>query len=215
MLRKLIFQENLIEHRHNYKQVFNIWNNLLVRNQDLPLPPCEWYPELADSFNDFFMDKISRIRNNIKDINTDISAQTTDMTKDLPLSKHFKNFIQVDCNDIIKVIKDTPSKSCESDAIPTEILKEIKPQLSPLITAMVNSSLRKGIFPSSLKEAEPGTHKEKLQACFLPGLYRNINRKICSKTNHHTCQPKWSHGRPAIYLLRTSQHWNSSWRKTS
>ena len=27
--------------------------------------------------------------------------------------------------------------------------------------------------------------------------------------NYHTCQPKWSHGRPVICLLRTSQHQNS------
>ena len=56
------------------------------------------------------------------------------MTKDLP-------------------IKHTPFKSCELDPIPTEILKEIIPQHSPLITAQVNSSLEMGIFPSSLKEA--------------------------------------------------------------
>ena len=126
-----------------------IWEGTKI----LALPPCDSNQELADSFNDFFTDKISRIRNNLKDINADKFAETRDMTKYLPPSKLFKNFILVDYNNIIKAIKYTPSKSCELDPIPTEILKEIIPQLSPLITEMVNSSLKKGIFPSSLKEA--------------------------------------------------------------
>ena len=155
MLRKHIFKKKkLIEHKHNYNHVFNICNNLLGRNPDLPLTPCKLNQELADSFNYFFTDKISRIRNNIKDINADTSAETMDMTKDLQLSKLFKLFIPMDYSGMIKTVKDTPSKSCEMDLIPTEILREIILQLSPLKTEMVNSSLEKGIFSfsSSVKE---------------------------------------------------------------
>ena len=65
----------MIEHRHNYKQVFNIYNNLFRRNQDIPLTPCESNQELTDSFNNFIIDKISRIGNNLRDINADISAE--------------------------------------------------------------------------------------------------------------------------------------------
>ena len=79
----------MIEHKHNYKQVFNICNNLFRRNQDIPLPPCESNQELADSFNNFIIDKISRIGNNLKDINAITSAETREMTKDLPPSKLF------------------------------------------------------------------------------------------------------------------------------
>ena len=80
--------------------------------------------ELADSVTDFLIDKISRIMNNFKDINADISAETMDMTKDLPLSKLFKTFIPVDYNDIIKTVKDTPPKSCELYPIPTDIYEK-------------------------------------------------------------------------------------------
>ena len=75
-----------------------------------------------------------------------------DTTKDLPLGKLFKNFILMDYKNIVKEVKDTPSRNCKLGPIQMEILKEIIPQLLPLITAMVNSWLKKGIFPSSLKK---------------------------------------------------------------
>ena len=77
---KTHLQEKLVDDRNNYKQVFNICNNLLGRKQDLPLPPCKSKQELAGSFNNFYIDKMSRIRCNLKDINADTSAETTDVT---------------------------------------------------------------------------------------------------------------------------------------
>ena len=85
--------------------MFNICNNLFGRNQDLPLPACESNQELADSVKNFVIHKISRIRNNLKGIYGDTSAETMEITKDLPLSKLFKNFIPVDYNDIVKAVK--------------------------------------------------------------------------------------------------------------
>ena len=133
--------------------MFSICDNLFGRSQDLPLPPCESNQELADIFNNFFLDKIPRIRYNFKDINVDTSAETMDTTEDPPLSILFINSIPVDYKDILKTVKDTPSKRCEFDPIPMEILKQIIPPISPLIPIMLNSSLEKGIFQLSLKVA--------------------------------------------------------------
>ena len=46
-----------------------------------------------------------------------------------------------------------PTKSCESDAILTSLLKEILPALAPSLAKIINISLEHGIFASSWKVA--------------------------------------------------------------
>ena len=49
----------------NPKEVFNIANALLERNNISPLPECSSLTKLANGFNNFFFDKITSIRDNI------------------------------------------------------------------------------------------------------------------------------------------------------
>ena len=48
-------------------------------------------------------------------------------------------------------ITSSPTKSCALDTIPTFLLKELIDVLLPLVTAMVNASLRDGQLPSLRK----------------------------------------------------------------
>ena len=52
-----------------------------------------------------------------------------------------------------KLILEGNSKSCCLDPLPTNILKQILPSLLPVITSIVNKSLRQSIMPTSLKHA--------------------------------------------------------------
>ena len=47
----------------------------------------------------------------------------------------------------------SPVKSCELDPLPTWLLKECKAELVPLITDIVNMSLRESMIAKSLKTA--------------------------------------------------------------
>ena len=51
------------------------------------------------------------------------------------------------------LIKEAPSKSCESDPIPTNLLKESLPALINIITDIVNKSTSEANMPEELKEA--------------------------------------------------------------
>ena len=51
--------------------------------------------------------------------------------------------------DIAKVITAVPSKSCELNPMPTDILKQFLPVLLLYITKMCNASLHEGILPTS------------------------------------------------------------------
>ena len=60
--KKDFYKTSLNENKYNYKKIFGICNNLLGRNQDLPLPTYNSNKELANEFNIFFTDKIQEIR---------------------------------------------------------------------------------------------------------------------------------------------------------
>ena len=103
------------------------------------------------------MGRLQKIRTNLKS-----QAPTIDNSEEnygildapvLPPSKLMHNFTPVIYKDDIKLVKSLPSKSCKLDPIKTDLLKGMITELAPLITAVVNTSLDQGIFPSTLKDA--------------------------------------------------------------
>ena len=63
------------------------------------------------------------------------------------------NFTEATEAEILNIIKQSPSKSCELDPLPTWLLKECTSELVPLITDIVNMSLRESLIPTTLKTA--------------------------------------------------------------
>ena len=56
-------------------------------------------------------------------------------------------------DDVSAIVKKSPTKSCEADPIPTFLLKDILPNILPLLREIVNKSLQTGNFPDDLKVA--------------------------------------------------------------
>ena len=54
------------ENRNNFKAVFKITSKLLFRNKQLPLPPTPLLQDLANEFNEFFIDKSNKIMVTLK-----------------------------------------------------------------------------------------------------------------------------------------------------
>ena len=54
-------------------------------------------------------------------------------------------------DEVAKIIMGMASKSCESDPVPTTLLKVILPQVMRAITKIINTSLELGIFASQWK----------------------------------------------------------------
>jgi hypothetical protein len=63
---------------------------------------------------------------------------------------HFQPFTE---EEVSRVITAAPSKSCELDPIPTDILKQFLPELPPFIAKMCNASLHEGMLPVSQRQA--------------------------------------------------------------
>ena len=71
-----------------------------------------------------------------------------DVTSHIPTLDKFESLTE---DEVAKIIMGMASKSCESDQVPTTLLKEILPQVVRLITEIINTSLEFGIFASQWK----------------------------------------------------------------
>ena len=148
------FLNKIIENKSNYKEVYNVCNQLLGRNKDLPLPPNCTNKELADRFNTFFIDKITKIRHGLENKIQELGRLPSFMT-DTPnvTTEKLDKFTIVTPEHVEHIIKQVPLKSCESDPIPTDLLRDILPSVLNIITDITNGSLQQGVFPDVFKES--------------------------------------------------------------
>ena len=61
MPRKQYYLESITNWDRDGKSLFNLANKLLFRKEPLLLPKCDDNKIIADNFNNFFEDKISKI----------------------------------------------------------------------------------------------------------------------------------------------------------
>ena len=138
------------ENSDNPNQIFRICNSLVSKKEDLSLTPGFTNQELANNFNSFLSTKIANIRNQLDATIANVSPLIIELDR---TTSTLNTFQLLTSQDVSKVILSSPSKSCKSDPIPTDLLKAILPAALNLLTELVNRSLQTGTFPSDLKEA--------------------------------------------------------------
>ena len=188
----------IVENKNDYKAIFNITNSLLFRKQESPLPDTNPLSALAEDFSEFFVGKIDRI---MLDLETKCRSIPIDLYQQL-IEDKFKttyrmtNFTPVTNDEINDIIRTAPSKHCELDPLPTNIMKEHKDILAYFITRIVNTSLNTGLFSQKLKEAilQPLIKNIKLEPIFtnyrpvsnLSYLSKLIERLVCKQIARYT-----------------------------
>ena len=190
------------------KKLLKIVAKLLLTDHDTPLPTCDSFDALAEQFSDCFSEKISKIRceftpsvSNV-DIYTDGESHTCLLNAFEPATE----------TEIGIPLKSSPVKSCELDPIPTWLLRDCAPDIIPVLTTIVNMSLRTGVMPSHLKRAhvrpiikKPSLDKDILNnyrpASNLPYLSKTIERVVAARLSAHMsecdlCVPSQSAYKP-------------------
>ena len=143
------YSSKVSENENNQKALFNITKrSLLHQSCETPLPPAGCLQTLANDFNNFYIDKIAKIRSSF---GTDTESSTTSM--ETYTGSEFCSFTPLSQDNVRKLIMASPCKSCECDPIPTQLLKTCVDELLPFLTRMINLSLEEGTFPDSFKEA--------------------------------------------------------------
>ena len=178
------FHTSITENSSNYKQIYEICNYLLGRTKDSPMPPGVTNKDLAHRFNNFFIDKITKIRNDLigKQQHLPLYVETPGPLNTNKLCR----FQPITLSNLQKIIWSTPNKSCDLDPIPTSLLKQILPSIVTTIADIINTSLKDGSFPESFKRALVRPLLKKPSLDLLKTNYRPVsNLSYVSKLVEH------------------------------
>ena len=117
---------------------------LTGNEKENPLPERENNEDLANQFAGYFMNKIQTIHNSLKDCEKFLPEQNND-------TNLFEQFESMSEEEVKKIMNGMQAKSCEQDAIPIKILKEILDGVLPKLTRIINASFQQGVFVETWK----------------------------------------------------------------
>ena len=168
---KTKYYSNMVrKNEDNLKAVWNSIKKVLHRSPKIVLPDHTTINSLINTFGRYFTDKIAKLRSGL--LSTDVDA---------PVSCSYKNkfvsFRTMSEEEVLKIIKSKPNKSCDLDPIPTSLVLDCISVLLTPITNIVNYSLQEGSFPSCFKTAHVTPLLKKA------GLDRNILKNYQSVSN--------------------------------
>lgn len=151
--QKRLHLTKMIERSDNSpKTLFKFVNQLMDRKQSLPSPNyTSDLDQLSTDFNNFFSEKVQKIRDNIPRDGTITYIEPVD-NSGLPCLTNFRPTCALE---IRTIIADSGIKCSPSDMLPTSILKDNDyfEILLPLIVDLVNLSLNTGSM-DGVKEAD-------------------------------------------------------------
>ena len=142
---------------------------------------------LVEEFNDFFINKVRNIRNELELYKENLETTISPQSPKLPLCK-FKEFQLPNESSVQQIIKSLSTKTCSLDPIPTHVLKNHLESLTPLFTDIVKTSLSKGVFPNTLKisHLSPCLKKPDLDKDLFPNFRPIANIAFLSKVLEKT-----------------------------
>ena len=166
---------------HNMKTMFSVTNVLLGRSTPVQLPDSRNDLVLAETFHQFFIDKVSNIRRAI-----DLRAEPNTFDRqpsDIGLHQ-LCEFTLATTAYIRRIVLQSTAKSCDLDLMPTSLLKGNIDLLAPILTDIINTSLETGVVPVDMKHAlvTPILKKRGLDVNSLANYRPISNLSFVSKT---------------------------------
>ena len=179
----------ILENSKDQKKLYSIANKLLGNQSKVKYPEASSSKELANSFMNFFRNKVRLIREELP-VNSSPLYHSNDAVPQL------STFEIATENEVLELIQSMASKQCKLDPIPTWVLKKHLNQLVPLITKIVNQSLESGIVHPSLKSAiirpilkSPSLDHNKFESfrpvSNLPFLAKVLEKVVYTRINNH------------------------------
>ena len=158
--------------------------NSLLNNRTKHLPTHDNPQQLSNGFANFFVKKITKIRDEMDNASINTDLQTNDQPANCP---PFTNFKQLSKGEVQSVITKFSNSTCSLNPQPTWLLKmHLEPHLASL-TELVNASLSSGNFPVDSHKAiinpllkKPTLDKEDLKN-FRPVSNLSFTAKVIEK----------------------------------
>ena len=202
-LKKQKYYRDMVNNREgDMKAIFSVVNKELDRKKKPPLPVSDNVTELAKDFNNFFTEKIRKIRDNLDKspykslYSTDSSAENDSANPNLEAV--LDSFTPCTEEELRGIIKSSGVKCSPSDFLPTNILKEHIDDFIPVLCELVNVSLATGsmegvkiadIIPT-LKgtNLDPNDLKNYRPISNLTFLGKLVERVVLARLNEHMDQ---------------------------
>ena len=128
-----------------------------IAKNGLVIPSYESEDVVAEEMSSFYLNKISKIRQDIE--NTTFSHHTTKILSTKKNKAHvsnhlnFTNFEKINEQDLKSMLTTMNNKVCKLDPAPTSLIKQCFAHLSPIILHIINKSFKENKFPDLLKHA--------------------------------------------------------------
>ncbi|KAK6177246.1 hypothetical protein SNE40_015382 [Patella caerulea] len=131
------------------KQLFQIIDDIIGEKKSLAatLPNHTDPQALAQSFSDFFTQKVQMLRNSLDSIPSQY------VFNDCDIGHSFTHFTHVTESCLLRLVSKMNSKSCSLDPFPTSHLKLCIQHFIPRLTQIINTSFNNGQFPCEFKHA--------------------------------------------------------------
>ena len=129
--------------------MYNVVKELLNKDSS-PVPDTDNTIDLANSFGEFFIGKVNKIRDEVDKCTTSDNVQMFDVSCNVSADISFDQFANVSDDELLQVIAKCPNKSCVLDVLPTWLLKQHVGVLLPTLVRIVNMSVSTGFFPTDL-----------------------------------------------------------------
>ena len=171
--RRRYYPDCINETSDNPRTLWKTISNILHRTQSLSIPAFSDKKSLSESFSNFFS-KIEKIGMNFfNDI------------KSARVASRMFCFKLATADEVRKLIINSPTKACDLDPIPTELLESCLNVLLVPITQMVNLSLSSGVFLDIFKTSHVMPLLKKPSLSKHEKLQTSVKPKLCIE-NHRT-----------------------------
>ena len=141
--RKEYFSKCISESSNSQRDLYNICYSLLDTQKCKSLPDYHDPAELANTFNNFFIHKIEKIR----DVLSTVNLVNIDVNKYFGVGgpvcaqSTLSKFRRVSPQELMKIIRSRKIKTSAFDSIPAQLLSSSLDQIIPALTELVNISL--------------------------------------------------------------------------
>ena len=133
------YYSKLIGDAESYQKSSKVANQLLDKNSERVLPSHSDSKQLANEFNEFYVDKVQKIRNSIPHVESDTQFYSRPFQ-----GQWLTEFEPTNIDEVKELIKEFGVKTSVEDPIPAKLIKAASEILSPVYVELINKSLAEG-----------------------------------------------------------------------
>ena len=143
--KKEYINEKFMKCGSNTKKLYKTLNQIIGKNNEVTLPPGKDM-DCVNNLLNHFMDKIKKINENLENY---------ELFTPPPNSSNHKleEFSEISADEVKRIIMESKPTTCGSDPIPSTVVKHHFDVLLPILTRLINWSLRTGSFHKTWKKS--------------------------------------------------------------